>query len=244
VLGTIPVVILTFAPLSDSSCKGFQPYHHYFVVFSQNIVSWILILRTYALFERSRKILCFLAVLWVVGIGVAVWTVESPTHPVHSVVDALFPNICLEPSIGGKRLAASWTVVFAFDSIIFGLTMFKTYTSSVTGNEHSRLLTRIWRGGAAYYIVLGVVYLSNIITSLVAPPALQDISVWFTNVISGTLMSRLLLNLRGYADEETPSLDPSTIGFSLVPINFAVVSEDETDFSNSFADTNCNNNSV
>ena len=63
--------------------------------------------------------------------------------------------------------------------------------------------------------------------------------------ISGTLCSRLLLNLRSCAVEETLSVDPGvTIGFTLLPINFAVVSENETDTSNSFADIHCNISSV
>ncbi|KLO04603.1 hypothetical protein SCHPADRAFT_947585 [Schizopora paradoxa] len=178
-LGTIPVVILTFARLSD---KGFQPYHHYFVVFTLIVGSLILILRTYALYGGSRKVLYTLAMLWVIAVGIGIWTIMSRSTVVKSPVDVLFPNVCLEPSYNGQRLALTWIVVFTFDSVVFGLTMFKVMTSSTTVNGRSRLLTRIVRDGAAYYVILGVVYLSNIITSLVAPPALQDISVWFANV--------------------------------------------------------------
>jgi len=169
-----------------------------------------------------------LMVLWGGAIGVGIWTVQSPSHPVTNEVDVLFPNICLEPSYDGRRVAASWIAALVFDSTIFGLTMVKAFTARAVENQGSRLLTRMTRDGAMYYIVLGIVYLSNIITSFVAPPALQDISVWFTNVISGTLMSRLLLNLRSCAVDETASVDPGiTNGLSFLSISFADVSESE-----------------
>lgn len=57
-----------------SAVRALAFVHTYF---TQHQDSGILILRTYALFERSRRILCFLAVLWVVGIGVAVVSQED-----------------------------------------------------------------------------------------------------------------------------------------------------------------------
>ncbi|KAI0284809.1 hypothetical protein BC826DRAFT_142784 [Russula brevipes] len=78
------------------------------------------------------------------------------------------------------------------DTFIFLLLLYK----AVKIGRGVRLLNVIIRNGTIYYTVLSFTNLTNILVLRFAPPPLRTTSTGFTNALSSTLISRVILNLR------------------------------------------------
>ncbi|KAL7284076.1 hypothetical protein ACG7TL_001354 [Trametes sanguinea] len=118
----------------------------------------------------------------------------------------IFPN-----EQGAIRLAVSWESLFAFDLMIFTLTVCKTfrerYRHRITSGRHD-IISLILRDGALYFAVMASVNFANTLTfyfleSSLPPamrqPLLRGCLSTFASSISVTMMSRLMLNLHSSA---------------------------------------------
>ncbi|KAJ6571302.1 hypothetical protein B0H19DRAFT_1346553 [Mycena capillaripes] len=111
-------------------------------------------------------------------------------------------------------LAISWECLFAFDSVIFGLTIYNAYSTRrrVGPNARMPLHKLMVRDGAMYFAAMALANLANIITFLpLLPGSLATFAVWYILPtspsattdqppilfcsMSVTMMSRLMLNL-------------------------------------------------
>ncbi|TFK31907.1 hypothetical protein BDQ12DRAFT_566085, partial [Crucibulum laeve] len=97
--------------------------------------------------------------------------------------------------------AGAWEALFVYDSIIFGLTIFKTWQ---TRREHTvtginiPLASLILRDGKYLFSakhVMALANLANILTFYLCGPFLRGGLSTFASSISVTMMSRLMLNL-------------------------------------------------
>ncbi|KAI0748268.1 hypothetical protein C8Q80DRAFT_1270696 [Daedaleopsis nitida] len=160
-LGPIPVVLEYFVQLSP------ERYHQYYAILSQVIVGVILILRTWALYNRSRYMLVALAVL---GLVLATGTVIAGNVKTKTVTE----NVSSEHSVfgcdlslsseQGLRSAIGWIAMLCLDTTIFMLTLIKTVHMRHTLNQG--LLLVLFRDGAIYYGILVVASIANILTFL------------------------------------------------------------------------------
>ncbi|KAI0665123.1 hypothetical protein C8Q70DRAFT_1049292 [Cubamyces menziesii] len=96
----------------------------------------------------------------------------------------------------GVHLALAWSAMLWFDTIIFLLTFFKAI--QMRREMSGGLLEILFRDGTIYYGILVAVNMVNIITFLKTPPdtPMKGMATTMTNVLSVTLTSRLMLNLR------------------------------------------------
>ncbi|KAH9901072.1 hypothetical protein C8Q73DRAFT_786478 [Cubamyces lactineus] len=96
----------------------------------------------------------------------------------------------------GVHLALAWSAMLWFDTIIFLLTFFKAI--QMRRELSGGLLEMLFRDGTIYYGILVAVNMVNIITFLKTPPdtPMKGMATTMTNVLSVTLTSRLMLNLR------------------------------------------------
>ncbi|KAJ7328045.1 hypothetical protein DFH08DRAFT_967803 [Mycena albidolilacea] len=98
------------------------------------------------------------------------------------------------------HLATSWVCLFAFDSIIFGLTIYNAYSTrrGVGSDARMPIHKLMVRDGAMYFAAMALANLANIITFLIGGVLLQrsqfGLPVSFCST-SVTMMSRLMLNL-------------------------------------------------
>ncbi|KAK1225036.1 hypothetical protein PQX77_012035 [Marasmius sp. AFHP31] len=210
----------------SARCHKLQSYHQYYAVLVQIMVAGMLITRTYALYERNKKVLAGMLLFTTGAIihgGWAVYTAKSDEQP-HVFV----PHVGCSSGVGaalGGRLAAAWLGMLLFDTMIFLLTLFRALRMGrIAGN----LLRLIVRDGSLYYAVMIVCNLANILTFYMGDRLIRGLLTTFTNVMSSILISRLVLHLRdpkvlqGTQDSTTvPSnqvaptlstLDPNTVG--------------------------------
>ncbi|KAK0444565.1 uncharacterized protein EV420DRAFT_1648856 [Desarmillaria tabescens] len=179
-------------------CLKLQTYHQYFVIIVQIVVAVMLIMRTYALYDRSRKIL-------IVQIGVAVtatilgaYAVASgkKTSPDADPAD-IVPSIGCSTSLtkdSAARLGIAWCGMLVFDIMVFTLTLHKALQLQRAGGVN--LLTLLLRDGSVYFGVIVVSNLVNILTFFLGNAHIRGVFTTFTNVISSTMLSRLMLNIR------------------------------------------------
>jgi len=195
VLGTIPVVVSYIFPVDLELCDALHIYHEWFVLVVQSHAAALCLVRVYALYGRSRRVL---GLLFVVGLAALVNTCSTmiiarrdggETIPVISD----FPGCPLfTPFMGGQFAAIAWTGLLLFDIVIFSLTLYK----ALTVGRDVLLLNLIARDAAMYFSALFIINLANILTLRYSPPLLRTTTATYTNVLSTTLVSRLVLNLR------------------------------------------------
>lgn len=196
--GHIPVMLEFFGPISVQSCRHYTLYHQCYSGVTSVLIAILLIIRTYALYERKRAILILLLGAALAAAAVSVWSI-IPTHNLPRPVsdpEVLLVSNCDHSlsSAQGRFLVAPWASILVFDTVVFVLTLYRRLAVGRT-LEHG-LFSLMLRDGIIFYGVLLVLYITNVLTLLVAAPPLKGISVTFTNVISASMMNRLMLNIR------------------------------------------------
>ncbi|KAI9068858.1 hypothetical protein FKP32DRAFT_1671903 [Trametes sanguinea] len=219
----IPIIV-EFYWADSNSLYG---YHQLLSGVTQVIVGVMQLVRTYALYGKSRRVLLSLFMLCGAGCLVSAWAVamaweagrtQAPRHP--SVQTQAERGVCdlTMSRIQGQYLAAVWASVLIFDAVVFTLTAVQVLRDGKPwpGGLSARML----RDGTLYFGILFVCHLTNILTCLVAqvkpprsaffpsptstltsPPGsaqrvYRGVSVTATNIISTSMISRLMLDIR------------------------------------------------
>ncbi|KAI6011351.1 hypothetical protein EDC04DRAFT_776187 [Pisolithus marmoratus] len=176
------------------------------IITVQIIGGIVMIIRVYALYKKSRRVLLFLVSVILAGVGVGFWAVLSPLPVTARLVPT--PPLRIGCNIPityeeAERLAITWSGQLAFDAIVFVLTSWRTLHGRKPGNR--TLLDTFIRDGVLYFGLMTGANAANITAFLVCnTSATKPLVSEFTNLISSTMVSRLMLNLR----------DPKNLMFS------------------------------
>ncbi|KAF8188805.1 hypothetical protein K438DRAFT_1451807, partial [Mycena galopus ATCC 62051] len=132
-----------------------------------HFLSVMLILRTYALYERSKRVLALMMTVTVGVVVIGFWSVLSGKSVEKSTNLSLYFG-CNYPTsrAQGLSLAAAWAGVAVFDCMIFFLTLYQGFTRRRPNG--SPLLAVLLRDGAVYFGVMVLSNLSNIATFVVS----------------------------------------------------------------------------
>ncbi|KAM5533266.1 hypothetical protein V8D89_013043 [Ganoderma adspersum] len=188
-IGAIPLGFEYFGTVSEHT------YHQAFAIATQGIVAIMLVIRTYALYDRSKRILAVLVITHVGG-AIAMVTTKSP-NDTSIPLPFTAPRCDLSLSNSqGLHIAFAWIAMLWFDSTIFMLTLVQTIRMRryIPGG----ILERLLRDGTIYFGIMVASNVSNIVTFLATPSGsnLKGLETTLTNVLSTTLTSRLILRLR------------------------------------------------
>ncbi|KAH8828843.1 hypothetical protein DL96DRAFT_1708020 [Flagelloscypha sp. PMI_526] len=130
------------------------------------------------------------------GIGVGGWLMTGQSYIKGNSINNDCHLSIDKPS--AIRLAICYEVLFAYDTIIFLLTLYKTWRnppSVVIGTPSQSLFTLLLRDGAFYFMFMALANLANILTFGLAPAFLRGRLSTFTSCLAVTLVSRMMLNL-------------------------------------------------
>ncbi|KIY65996.1 hypothetical protein CYLTODRAFT_399460 [Cylindrobasidium torrendii FP15055 ss-10] len=177
-------------------CHTLQLYHQLYAIAIQVIVSTVLIIRTYALYGRSRRIAAFQITVALVALGVGIYALFSGRSKGAPVPDLPLYVGCTSgvAKDTAERIGAAWSSMLVFDGVIFYLTVHKAI--ELNKQRGVNLLRILLRDGAVYFAVMIIANVANIITFFVGRPYFRGAITTFMNVISSTMVSRLILNLR------------------------------------------------
>lgn len=210
----LTVAILGNVNLPADGCRRYNLYRQLLLLITQVFVCFLLTLRIYALYGRSKKILYFMY-----GMGAVLGGVAA------SAFFGQKGNPAPQPGVGchfalergtAVRLAAAWEALFIYDCIIFSLTFYQTYSARhhhEYGRQTIPIISLILRDGAIYFAVMALSNLANILTFYFAGPYLRGGLSTFASSISVTMLSRLMLNLHQSAYQglfSTPSNSRNT----------------------------------
>ncbi|KII88678.1 hypothetical protein PLICRDRAFT_633547 [Plicaturopsis crispa FD-325 SS-3] len=195
----LTITVMSFIDIPDERCHTYNFARQILLIISEVIVSYLLMLRTYALYQRSRRILYSILGVAFAFIGLTGWSLTGQKS-------SATPNIYSGCHIGntpmtGIHLAVPWEALFAFDTMIFFLTLSATYKGQhrheglmLTGDKLP-LLSLLLRDGAMYFCGMAFANLANILTFYLSSAILKGFLSTFASNLSVTLMSRLMLNL-------------------------------------------------
>ncbi|KAH9958359.1 hypothetical protein BGW80DRAFT_1565002 [Lactifluus volemus] len=176
-------------------CRGLHIYHENFAIILQLLTGILSIVRIYALYARSFRLLVLLVMIGSGGIFNAVVMIAAGRRSggeIIEVISSIHGCNQFTPYIGGRFAALAWTGLLVWDSVIFSFTLYKAFTIG----RGIPLLDVIVRDGAMYFFVLFTVNLGNILVLWLSPPLMKTSTEALTNVLSVTLVSRFVLNLR------------------------------------------------
>jgi len=210
IFGHIPVGMEMFWQKHTSFCSVLVTYHQFFSIVVQILIGVLLILRTYALYSRSKWVLWLTCSLTALAIGIGAYAIVQ----IHTSAppDPLPINLGCNDTISttqGHCIAMAWSGMLLFDIVVFILTLRKAVALGKSGR---RTLTDIFfRDGTVYFGCMAIANLSNILTYLLGPPLIKGLTTTLTNVVSLILISHLMLNIRdpklGGSDSQTiPSI--------------------------------------
>ncbi|KAJ7048475.1 hypothetical protein C8F01DRAFT_1339661 [Mycena amicta] len=230
-VGNIPVTVFSFYSLSGNWCHVYHTGHQIVIVGTQLLACVVMLLRTHALYGRSRRFLAILLSISLCLIAVVVWS----TLGQHSYSIDAFPgcHVVVVDEATQYHLAAAWESLFAFDAMIFILTLYKTYSTwrHVGSYTHIPVHTLILRDGALYFGAMALANLGNILTFYLAGPVLAGALSTIASCVSVTMVSRLMLNLHHKTDVGIFSEAAMGLGLGLHTI------EDEDEFEDGGGET-------
>ncbi|KAJ6468259.1 hypothetical protein C8R45DRAFT_1018063 [Mycena sanguinolenta] len=195
--GNLPILIQYYSTTTDPDklpmCRALRAYHQYYALLSQVLVAIMLIMRTFALYGRNKKVLAFIILVTLGAFVFAVWILFTGND-----LNTLSPQIeafgCPIGTSHSKslRLGAAWSGMLVFDVTIFVLTLFKALRLNARRGD---LLTVLLRDGSAYFAFIIVANASNIGTYTMGNAFTRGSATTVTNVVSSVMISRLHLNI-------------------------------------------------
>ncbi|TBU29023.1 hypothetical protein BD311DRAFT_661932 [Dichomitus squalens] len=220
-LGPLPILVEYFVILSPSvsDCRELQSYHQCYAIVGQIVVALVLLLRTYALYNRSWQALVGLSALTAVLLVTTLVAEFMKTTTVTSStgLEVLFDvcdlSLTHEQCVHSRR-SVGWMANLCLDTTIFALTLVRTVKMRRSYLHHEPLrtlfrdgegctacaaprgsLTLDLRGGAIYYGVLVAVGVANLVTFVQFDDRNHGVATTLGNALSSTLVSRICLNL-------------------------------------------------
>ncbi|CAA7263903.1 unnamed protein product [Cyclocybe aegerita] len=168
----------------------------------------LMILRVYALYRRSNTLLAFLLSIWIaqlVASAVGVSKAEALQLPPGP---GFVGCILSAPS---KWFAVNWAGPLILDGTVFFLTLWRT-REYIFSSDRIPLLHILVRDGTLYFLVIFLVNLSNAFLFFFAPQNLKPVTSPLSVMLTSTMVSRLVLNLRS-----APSAGINIVNTAVLP---------------------------
>ncbi|KAL4073434.1 hypothetical protein J3A83DRAFT_4411168 [Scleroderma citrinum] len=209
ILGQIIQVIYTFLSPTIRSyytrCDSLLLMIQVVMFVVQLIGGAIMTMRVYALYHNSRPVLIFLLALMFVASIIGCWAIFSNGFTPSGLTVLSVPQLQSTGGVGCSSgaylsseqavyMAAAWSGQLAFDVVVFLLTLVRSLRIRKEGSRS--IVDILLRDGSLYFAVMCGANVVNIIVLLIATNSVKAVACTFVNVISSTLVSRLMLNLR------------------------------------------------
>ncbi|OCH91283.1 hypothetical protein OBBRIDRAFT_792445 [Obba rivulosa] len=157
-------------------------------------IGTLLMMRTYALYGRDRRILLVLTTPLAGLFAAGCWAIFAPGDGAGSPVPWNVGCTTTSSNAQRYRFMAAWIDVLVCDVVVFLLTFLKSFR--VIRVDRRTLFDIFLRDGAIYFAFLAASNLSNDLTYIYGGLLIRGVAAVFTNNISAVLISRLMLNLR------------------------------------------------
>ncbi|KZW02301.1 hypothetical protein EXIGLDRAFT_735765 [Exidia glandulosa HHB12029] len=159
-----------------------------------------MMIRVYALYAQSIKILVFLLTIFIAHMSTQAWLLTRTISTGHP--PGLTPAGCsmiFDQTLGWAPTASAWLPVL-YETSIFVLTVWKTAHVLRSRGPHpiqgDWIMKTLLRDGALYYCVIIASNIPLIIMLDIADVPIKNITAQWELIITVTMMSRITLSLR------------------------------------------------
>jgi len=211
--------------ITVGECSNAFKFTGWLMVFGIVIAEVILVVRTWAIWGRTRFMAICLASVFTLCV-VPVIYIESVY--LDSVSFTPIPSSGCFVSQGSTLIGIDFIIIITFESFVLVLTLIK-------GVKHYRhfgvhgCLSVLYRDGILFFVYLLGISVINLAVAVVAPSDLANGLVTLQRVIHATVSARVLINLReAHSTEETSNFiqTSSTFQFRTFAIGRPEVQED------------------
>ncbi|KZV87619.1 hypothetical protein EXIGLDRAFT_773474 [Exidia glandulosa HHB12029] len=211
------VVLVIYQQTSDipaSQCHAFFTYFAWSTTWGLAASELILILRTWALWDRKRVVLYGLIFLLV-----ALWIPDSYMMSVIIQKTTFVASSTFSPALKGcfvtgstTLISMSWIILMVMDFIILSLTVLR-------GIHHFRfrsstLIVSLYRDGILYFVYLFSLSLANVVLLYTTAPEYTILINQILRVLHAMLSCRIILGLRAIAVQTDTQLFSSRAQWS------------------------------
>ncbi|PVG03714.1 hypothetical protein CPB86DRAFT_722523 [Serendipita vermifera] len=159
------------------------------------VVDVLLMLRVWALYNGSRKVMWYLIAIFFIGFPAAIAIRQVPPIPSIPLVTAAPKTVTICKRSPPSELFSLYTMALAIETVIFAMVIYKAWGQQF--KQSTPILTVLVRDGALYYAAITAV-LAFMIAATMIPILYQAIADANLNVpLSSLACNRLILSLRG-----------------------------------------------
>ncbi|VDB90202.1 unnamed protein product [Peniophora sp. CBMAI 1063] len=185
--------------IAEQTCAKLQTIHQILICVLQLFSALTLLLRLNAVY-RKRWVLVFLCTIIVAIVIFAIWALiirpaGEPRNEFLVGAGTTLPGC--NPLVTEKeshRIAAVWAGMLIYEVTVFVLLLAKGL------QEHWRAPATLWHtlllDGALYFLAISLSNVANIVCYLTATPVIKGTLGTLTNILSSTLVCRLVIHLR------------------------------------------------
>jgi hypothetical protein len=185
------------------------------VAIAVEVVGLMMLLRINALYPHQKWITRGLALLLIFETVMNAWLISRGQPVVHNPNSGIHAcSMVFDPSISAAASSSAW-VPLLYDTIIFGLTLFRT-VPPIRREEASYIIKRLLEDGLLYYSVIFTVTFVLTFMIVAAPPGTKNICAQMEQLITVAMMSRITLNLKKAGDQLNNSEDCLTVPKTLL----------------------------
>ncbi|KAL5514110.1 hypothetical protein ACEPAG_2871 [Sanghuangporus baumii] len=175
----------------------------------------ILMLRTYAIWERKRAISITLILL---GCGTFIPGIIVTQFEVQSLAYIAVPNGgCTKTKPSSPVIFVAFLLLILCETTIVILTLVRARHHYLSRQTRSPLIWQLYKDGLLYYVYLLAFSLVNLITAVAAPPAYTN---WLTTpqrVMHSLLCTRVLLHIRSHSTDPDSENMSTQVAMSFTP---------------------------
>jgi len=192
-------IIISLVNLSE--CNKITTFTTAFSGSIIGVTELILMVRTYTLYERSKKLLAFFFVLWFSIAGVAIWAVTKwISAPSFGSSDAGTVSCWLSDSSGVGIGLVCYVCLLVGESAIVFLTLCKVLRKF--HHNKTALLNSLYSDGVLFYLAIWPFTIATVACLFWAPPGLNNLPDAPVLVMHSVLSCHLITHARAVAEEE------------------------------------------
>ncbi|KIM84924.1 hypothetical protein PILCRDRAFT_817753 [Piloderma croceum F 1598] len=175
------------------------------------VMEGILTIRVWALYRSNKPVLCVAVFFSFGGTGTLIGlTIKDYLgEPVNAVNDFNFLPGCYATSVP-SIIAGMWITPVIVESVLFALIIIRLFIWWKDKHSVPPLLILMARDSAIYFAIYFALLIANLFVFEYGPPALDGLLVTPLNTGGCIAGSRMLLNLRGHADQMPSQIEMTT----------------------------------
>jgi len=195
-----PFIAMTIAVQErlTSTCN-FMTFTTIFAGASIGFTDIILMLRTYSIYNKSRKILTIFGLTWIIIAAFCFWAITKFTSSFRfsAAPSPVSSFSCFLKQESSSKGLICYIALLAGESVVTLLTVWKTFDSyRKSGFHFNQIVSMVYCEGLIYYFAILPITIANVAVILLAPRGLLLVLDSPLTVMHSILCCRLVLHVR------------------------------------------------